>query len=188
MATNSNGDAAMCPAVGNSENTILKEAGYYDAQYTISNVLQDVSFAAYSVDSNGFVLSSSEASNEYTYELVFSVSAIDWADNTQSNGLKVIVPVTVSESAEGMTQFTGSNCHAYDKAKAVESGIITDDVVTGNADGAYSPYVVVGSEGTYKVHIVFLDSAEYGFTSDSTVTLMVYAYDASGVLAGVKQV
>ena len=188
MATNSNGDAAMCPAAGNNKNTVLEAAGYYKDQYKISNVLQNVSFAAYSVDSDEFVLNSFEASSEYTYKLVFSVSAINWSDGTQSNGIKVIVPATISESTEGMEKFTGSNCHAYDKAKAVGNQIITEDIATANAEGAYSPYVVVDVDGTCKVSIVFLDSAEYGFTSDSSVTLMVYAYDANGLLAGVKQV
>ena len=189
MAANSNGDAAMCPQNGNGENSILANAGYYEAQYTVSDLLKDIVFAAYNTEDNGFTLSSEQAPSGYTYELVFSVSAINWSDGVQSNGIKVIVPATISASTEEMTQFTGSNCHAYDKGKAVENKIITEeDIVNTNAEGPYSPYVIVNADGTYKVSIVFLDSAEYDFTSDSSVTLMVYAYDTNGLLAGVKQV
>lgn len=188
IATNCAGNAAMCPKSSSGENSILAGKGYYAEQYTVSPLLSNISFAAYSTEKNGFTLSSEQAPGGYTYELVFSVSQILWSDGNQSNGIKVIVPATISTETSGMTQFTGANCHAYDKANAVKNGIITEEVVTGNAEGAYSPYVVVKADNaTYKVNIVFLDSAEYQFTSDSSVTLMVYAYDANGVLAGVKQ-
>lgn len=188
LAVGQGGNAGMCPSTS-TKNTVLENKGYYvtGENYKVESCLNDVTFAAYSQDDSSFLLSGSQAPRGYEYELVFSVSEIVWTkDGAQSNGLKILSGVGLSDSADfdDESKITSSDCHAYDIDTAISKNVIvSEEGLRSNASGAYSPYLIV-KDG--KVNIVFLDSKELGFTSDSSVSMMVYAYDSQGLLKGAK--
>ena len=95
------------------------------------NPIKDATFtSAFDSAKETILLNATNSSaTNYTYMVVANLTALYWEDGNVSNGIKIILPTTISEgsSSESGTSISKDNFNVYDKKTAIEKSIITGD-------------------------------------------------------------
>lgn len=160
--------------------------------YVSSNYLKNAEFTLHQTGT-AFTIATSDSS--VNYKLVLNISSIfytidgsAWTENhttavaeknsemyNVSNGVKYLIDLNIDNVTTGSI----NNFYAYDKKTAEANGINTSGL-TFNSDG----YAIVTKDGVN--YIIF----NYGNDChiDSSVSILVYAYNSNGTLVGLKKV
>lgn len=93
------------------------------------NPIKDATFTSAFDSAKGTILlnATNSSATNYTYMVVANLSALYWENGNESNGIKIILPTTISEgsSSESGTSISKDNFNVYDKKTAIEKNIIT---------------------------------------------------------------
>lgn len=201
---NENGFVGAC-----NGSTLLKEA-YGNMNGTGSFVKDnDINENTFSLhySSKGLILQSKDAdTTTHTFNVIANIGAIHWDDGYESNGVKIVIPATLTAESideETGTSLSNSNLSVYDKKTAIAKEIINADTELSTQDpvSGYDYLFVERPENKFVLVVdVDVDSNENGvidkgehgeINSDddhsSSVTLKVYAYE-NGVLCGIKNI
>ena len=134
--------------------------------------------------------------------VVANLTALYWENGNVSNGIKIILPTTISEgsSSESGTSISKNNFNVYDKKTAIEKKIITGDETFNEPIGPMVgyDYLLKKTDGniilvldTPERRIDTVDGVEInGKTKSSSVEFYTYAFanDQLKELKGTKKI
>lgn len=185
-AVAANGVSGAC----NGSNLLTQKYGTVagNGQFIAENAIENTTFTLYYND--GLVLTPSQTpSGNYTYNAVANISAIYWNDGYQSNGIKIILPTTLTDSVSGLTSLNNANFTVYDKATALQKSIITEEDSFQYQDPVYSYSYLLKKTNDNNFVLVVDVGEDAVINSDeshpSTISMLVYAFD-NGTLCGTK--